>query len=325
MAPRANWKGFLKLAELTCPVGLYTAASTSDRIAFHTLNRETGNRVQRQFVDEETGKPVAAEDQVKGYEVAQGQYVMLDPEEVAAAVPESDKTLAVENFVACDAIDDVYFDRPYYLAPSSALAEEAFVLLRDGMRKQKVVALARAVLFRRVRTLLIRAFENGLVATTLHFDYEVRSADTAFSGIAEAKIESEMLDLAKHIITTKHGSFDPGQFKDRYEAALTELVRAKQDGKPITAPKAAASSNVIDLMEALRQSARVKGPGKKAPARKTKPGKTKPGKTKTSKTAANKSRAGAASPNRKAAAKKKAAAKPVRGATPSTGRRRKQG
>ncbi|TAL77267.1 MAG: Ku protein, partial [Beijerinckiaceae bacterium] len=137
MAPRANWKGFLKLDELTCPVALYTAASASERIAFHTLNRETGNRVHRQFVDEETGKPVPAEDQVKGYEVVQGQYVMLDPEEVAATVPESDKVLAVESFVSCDAIDDVYFDRPYYLAPSGASAEEAFILLREGMRKQK--------------------------------------------------------------------------------------------------------------------------------------------------------------------------------------------
>jgi DNA end-binding protein Ku len=325
MAPRANWKGFLKLAELTCPVALYTAASTSERIAFHTLNRETGNRVQRRFVDEETGNAVSAEDQVKGYEIAQGQYVMLDPEEVAAAVPESDKTLAIENFIPCDAIDDVYFDRPYYLAPSSASAEEAFVLLREGMRKQKVVALARAVLFRRVRTLLIRAFENGLVATTLHFDYEVRSADTVFSGIAETKIEGEMLDLAKHIIATKHGNFDPRQFKDRYEAALIEMVRAKQDGEPIAAPKAAASSNVIDLMEALRQSAGVKGSAKKITARKEQASKTKASKTGTSKIAAHKSRAGAASPYRKPAAKKKAAAKPLRSAAASSGRRRKQG
>lgn len=305
MAPRANWKGFLKLAELSCPVALYTAASTSERIAFHTLNRETGHRVHRQFVDEETGKPVPAEDQVKGYEVAQGQYVMLEPEEVAAAVPESDKTLAIESFVPCDTIDDVYFDRPYYLAPGGASAEEAFVLLREGMRKQEVAALARAVLFRRVRTLLIRAFETGLVATTLHFDYEVRSADAAFSGIPELKIQGEMLDLAKHIIATKHGSFDPRTFDDRYESALTELVRAKQEGRPIEAPKKPASTNVVDLMEALRQSAGVKG--------------------RTGKAEAGKSRAKTASSGRKAALKKKAPPKSVRRAAASGGHRRKEG
>ncbi|MDF2811437.1 MAG: Ku protein, partial [Microvirga sp.] len=122
MAPRANWKGFLKVGELSCPVALYTAASSSDRIAFHTLNRETGHRVKRQFVDPESGDAVPADQQVKGYEIAKGEYVVLEPEEVAAAVPESDKTLDVEAFVDCREIDDIYFDRPYYLTPSSPAA-----------------------------------------------------------------------------------------------------------------------------------------------------------------------------------------------------------
>ncbi len=143
MAPRANWKGFLKLAELSCPVALYTAASTSERIAFHTINRETGHRVQRQFVDEETGKPVPTEDQVKGYDVGQGQYVMLTPEEIAATVPQSEKTLEIEAFIPVDDIDDVYFDKPYYLTPSGASADETFGLLHAAMRKEKVAALAR--------------------------------------------------------------------------------------------------------------------------------------------------------------------------------------
>src|ERR1700722_18465209 len=115
MAPRANWKGFLKIAELSCPVALYTAVSSSDRIGFHILNRSTGHRVQRQFVDQKTGDPVETADQVKGYETGQGEYVILQPEEIAAAVPESDKTLGVEAFIPCSEIDDVYFDRSYYL------------------------------------------------------------------------------------------------------------------------------------------------------------------------------------------------------------------
>ena len=277
MAPRANWKGFLQVAELTCPVALYTAASTSDRIAFHTLNRATGHRVRRQFVDQETGHPVEADQQVKGYEVAPDDYVVLEPDEIAAAVPESDKTLAIQSFVRCEAVDTVYLDRPYYLRPSSPAAEEAFALLREGLRAKKVAALARAVLFRRVQTLLVRPHDEGLIASTLNFDYEVWPAAEAFHDIPARRIEGEMLDLAKHIIATKRGTFDPAKFEDRYEAALAELVRAKLEGKPIKIRKAPKPAKVVDLMEALRQSAgrvaakpasrRKRAPAKRPPAR----------------------------------------------------------
>ncbi|PSH69073.1 Ku protein [Phyllobacterium brassicacearum] len=277
MAPRANWKGFLKVAELTCPVALYTAASTSERIAFHTLNRATGHRVQRQFIDTDTGKPVEREDQVKGYEVGSGEYIVLEPEEVAAAVPESDKTLAVEAFIPYDELDHIYFDKPYYLTPSDKLGQEAFALIRDGLKARNVAALAQTVLFRRVRTLLIRAEDSGLIATTLNFDYEVRSAKDAFSDVPDMKIKGEMLDLAKHIIETKHGTFDPSEYKDRYEAALTELVKAKLEGKPIPARKPAKSEKVVDLMQALRESA---GLAKKPAA--TKRAKTEPARRKAS-------------------------------------------
>ena len=268
MAPRANWKGFLKVGEVTCPVGLYTAASTSDRIAFHTLHRDTGHRVRREFVDAETGKPVERDDQIKGYEVAQGEYVTLEPEEVAAAVPQSDKTLAIEAFIGCSDVDDVYFDKPYYLAPTDRSAEEAYSLIREGMRKKKVAALASTVLFRRVRTLLIRPHGSGLIATTLNFDYEVRSAEEAFSDIHDFSIKGEMLDLARHIIDTKRGEFDPKAFDDRYESALAELVKAKMEGRKIAPPKKAPASKVVDLMEALRLSAGASGKpsdAKKAP------------------------------------------------------------
>ena len=255
LAPRANWKGFLKIAEVTCPVALYTAASTSERIALHTINRASGHRVHRQFVDAKTSQPVEKDDQVKGYEVAKGDYVMLEPEEVAAALPESDKTLSVSAFIVCGDIDDVYFDKPYYLAPSDKTAEESFILIREGMRKKNVAAIARAVLFRRVRTVLIRAHGNGLIATTLNFDYEVRSAEDAFSDVPEQNIKGEMLELAEHIIKTKKGKFDISKFDDRYEAALAELVKAKIEGKPIAAPKRPTEEKVVDLMAALRESA----------------------------------------------------------------------
>jgi DNA end-binding protein Ku len=255
MAPRANWKGFLKIGEVSCPVALYTAASSVDRIAFHTLNRATGHRVQRGFVDSETGEPVERDDQVKGYEIGSGEYVMLEPEEVAAAVPDGDKTLSVSTFIGCSDIDDVYFDRPYYLAPSDQHGEEAFGLIREGMKAKKVAALAQTVLFRRVRTLLIRAHGLGLIATTLNFDYEVRSAEDAFDLVPEMKAKAEMLELAEHIIKTKKGKFDPSKYDDRYEAALAELVKAKLEGKTIEIRKEPKREKVVDLMAALRESA----------------------------------------------------------------------
>jgi DNA end-binding protein Ku len=182
---------------------------------------------------------------------------MLEPDEVAAAVPESDKTLSVSAFIGCTDIDQVYFDKPYYLAPSDKTAEESFILIREGMRKQKVAAIARTVLFRRVRTVLIRAHGKGLIANTLDFDYEVRSAKDAFRDVPGKNVKGEMLELAEHIIKTKKGKFDISKFDDRYEAALADLVKAKIEGKPIEAPKRPKEEKVVDLLAALRESAGV--------------------------------------------------------------------
>ena len=258
VAARANWKGFIKLGELACSVGLYTAVSSSERISFNTVNRKTGNRVQREFVDSETGDIVEREDQVKGYETENGAYVVLEPEEVAAAIPESDKTLSIEAFIPCDEIDDVYFDKPYYLVPDKQGAE-AFFLIRDGMKKAGVAALARTVLFRRLRTVLLRPQGRGLVASTLNFDYEVRSSEEAFDDVPDLKIKGEMLDLAKHIIGTKAGAFDPKSFDDRYETAVTDLVKAKIEGRKIPKKKAAKPKAPKDLLQALRESADMAG------------------------------------------------------------------
>ncbi|MET3890238.1 DNA end-binding protein Ku [Bosea sp. OAE506] len=273
MAPRAVWKGVLKIAEVTCPVSLYTAASTSERISFHTINRKTGNRVHRQFIDEVSGKPVETEDQVKGYDKGEGDYIILEADEIAAAVPESDKTLTVETFLPCDEIDDIFFDKPYYVAPSSPVASEAFALIREGMKGQKSAALARTVIFRRMRSILIRPHGEGLIATTLNFDYEVRSAQNAFSDVPKIKIDDEMLELAEHIIRTKAGEFDPREFDDRYESALAELVQAKIEGRKIKPQKRPEPTKVVSLLDALRESAKSKPAQKatKAPAAKEAP------------------------------------------------------
>jgi DNA end-binding protein Ku len=254
-APRASWKGFLTIAEVTLPVALYAAASSSERIALHTINRATGSRVHRQYVDLETGEPVEPDDQVKGYEVGKDQYVMLDPEEIAAATPASDKKLTVSAFVDIEDIDDVYLDRPYFLAPSDRSGDAAFKLICEGLRASGAAAIAEAVLFRRVRTLLIRAHDRGLAASTLNFDYQVRPAKDAFSDVPSIKTKREMLDLAEHIIKTKQNVFDPASVSDRYEAALAELVKAKLEGRAIAPPKPQKRPAASDLMTALRQSA----------------------------------------------------------------------
>jgi DNA end-binding protein Ku len=291
-SPRANWKGFLKIEKLTCPVALYTAVSTSERVAFHTLNRATGHRVRRQFIDSDTGDVVEAAEQVKGYETGQGEYVVLEPDEITAAIPESDKTLDVDAFVRCGDIEDVYFDRPYYLAPANPVAMQAFGLVRDGLKNKGVAALARTVLFRRVRTLLIRAHGVGLIANTLKFDYEVRSAREAFRDIADVKIEGEMLKLADHIIKSKQGDFDPKSFDDRYEAALEDLVKAKLAGKKIEIRTEPEPSKVVDLMEALRRSAGTSGSESSKSTPRTRAGTRKPKRARRKTAAAPRRKAG---------------------------------
>ena len=269
MASRAVWKGHLQVAELSCGIALHAAASTSERVSFNILNRKTGNRVQRQYVDEETGKPVERDDQVKGYDLGSGQYVILEPDEIAEAVPQGDKTLRIEAFLTCPDIETVYFDKPYYVSPADTVSESAFAVIREGMRAKNVAALAQAVLFRRVRTVLLRADGPGLIANTLNFDYEVRSAQEAFADVPDIGIKGEMLDLAKYIIGTKKGVFHPSDYDDRYDAALAELVKAKMEGRAIKPAKPKPQGKVVDLMEALRRSAEAGGAkGKPAKSRK---------------------------------------------------------
>lgn len=269
MAARAVWSGAIKIAELVCPVKMYTAATTSERITLHMVNRKTGNRLKRIFVDEKSEKPVEAEDQVKGYDTGHGAYVEIEPDEIAAAVPESDKTLNVDAFIACNGIEPTYFDKPYFLLPASDATEDSFVLIREALRARESAAIAHTVLFRKLRPVLIRAHGKGLIATTLNFDYEVRSAKSAFEDIKSRKIDPEMLELAQHIIKTKAGEFDPAKSDDRYEQALAEMVRAKIEGRKVIPLKRPEPTKRNDLLEALRQSAGAtkKEAGKAAPAR----------------------------------------------------------
>ena len=261
MAGRATWKGVLKLAELQCGVALYPAVSASSHLVLHAMNRATGHRLHRAFIDPATDRPVARADQVKGYTPAEGETVVLEPGEVAAVVPESDKTLTIATFIPCAEIDPLYFDRPYHLAPAGPADDEGYALLGAGMRRGNVAAVARAVLFRRERRVLIRPHGAGLLAVTLRAAAEVRDAAEAFGGLADRPVAGEMRELAEHIIRTKSGRFDPATFTDRYEAALAALVKAKEEGRPLPAARPAPAENVVDLMTALRQSAEAGAQG----------------------------------------------------------------
>ncbi|MBN7805724.1 Ku protein [Agrobacterium rosae] len=255
MTRRASWKGHIKFGDFACEVGLYSAITSSEKISFNIVNRKTGNRVERQYVDSDTGEQVDKADQVRGFELDNGDHVIVEGDEIAALMPDSNKVIDIENFIACNDIDKLYFDRPYFLAATDGDGEDALSLLAQAMQRQNVVAIAEAVLFRRNRNLIIRPHGKALIATTLSFDYEVRSQNTTFKSIPDMKFDDEMLELASHIIRKRAGKFDPAAYADRYNDALAELVKAKIEGRPIRKPVEEKRDNVVALKEALRRSA----------------------------------------------------------------------
>jgi DNA end-binding protein Ku len=266
MAPRPNWRGYLKLSLVSCSVALYSATSTSQRVRFHIINRETGHRVRNLVIDAETEEPVEQADRVKGYEVEKGQYVLVEDDELDEVALESTHTIDVESFVPRGEVDEIYLDESFFIVPNEKVGYEAFAVIRDAMKKEGLVGLARVVLYRRERILMLQPRGKGLMATALRYNTEVRDEKDYFSDIRNIKVPADMLDLAIHILSSKKTHFDPDKFEDRYESALTDLIKAKHAGKP--APKLAAPrpSNVINLMDALKRSVKgEQGGGKSAP------------------------------------------------------------
>ena len=269
MAARSNWKGYLKLSLVSCPVQLYPATSSKERVSFHLLNRETGNRLRRKLVDPETEEAVESDEQVKGYQIGKNEYVLVEEEEIEKVAIESSHTIDIEAFVPRQEIDEAFLDTPYYLAPDGKMAEEAFAVIRDAMADKKVVGIGRVVLYRRERPVLLEPRGRGLAATTLRYAYEVRDDADYFEDIADVKVSEEMLDLATHIIGRKMTHFDPKRFEDRYQNALLELIEAKREHRPVKSSSPDAKpGNVINLMDALRKSiandpeAKANGKGK---------------------------------------------------------------
>jgi len=253
MAPRASWKGYIKLSLVSCPVRLYPATSTSERISFHQLHKDTHNRINMKPVDPELGL-VERADLVKGYEYEPKQYVIIDESDLDAVRIESNHTMNIEAFVDASEVDIVYDDAPYYLAPDGAMAEETFVVLRDAMRKSGKVAIARLVLSSRERVVTIGPRDNGMFVCTLRNPSEVRSTSEYFVGIPETAPDAEMLELAEKLIEQKVTHFDPKKYEDRYETALMQMIKEKLKGhKPIVAA-APERGNVINLMDALKAS-----------------------------------------------------------------------
>ena len=271
MAPRPKWKGYLKLSLVSCPILLYPASSASERTAFRQINRQTGNRLKQQLVDAVTGDIVASEDKGRGYEVGKEQYIPIEDEEIEALQIESTRTIDIDKFVPRDQIDPRYIDSPYYIAPDGNVGQDAFAVIREAMRGKEMVALARVVISKRERVIMPEAFDKGLRATALRYPYEVRNEKPYFADIPDVKVEGEMLKLAEHILESKQGDFDPVEFEDRYETALTEMLKAKQAGRPVPTNKPAESpSKVVSLMDALRRSVAAEtGTAAKASAKKT--------------------------------------------------------
>lgn len=262
MAPRANWKGYLKLSLVSCAVALFPATTVADRIRFNIINRQTGHRVHNQVVDAETGEQVPRGDRVKGYKVEDDDYVLVEEEELDEVALESTHTVDITTFVPRAEVDELYLDESYYVVPDDEVAYEAFAVIREAMKAEEVVGLARLVLSRREHIMMLAPRGKGLLATIIRYKNEVRSERTYFRDIREVKIAPDMLELASHIVQSKAGHFDPSEFEDRYEQALAELIEAKRSGKaPPTAPSPQ-PGNVINLMDALRRSVRAERGGR---------------------------------------------------------------
>ena len=264
MAPRANWKGYLRLSLVSCPIALFPASSLSEKVSFNRINRKTGNRLKQQNVDSETGEVVPREDTARGYEVGKGQYLIVDDDELEAVEVESTRTIEIDRFVPRNEIDDRYIDSPYYIAPDGEVGQDAFAVIRDTIAKMNMVGLGRVVLTRREHVIALEARGKGLLGMTLRYPYEVRDEQPYFEGIADLKLPKDMMDLASQIVSNKSGHFDPSHFEDRYENALIDLLKKKEAGEKIVPVRGAAPQRVVNLMDALRAS--VDAEKKKAPA-----------------------------------------------------------
>jgi DNA end-binding protein Ku len=270
MAPRPYWKGYMKLSLVTCPVAMSPATSDGDKVRFHTLNRQTGNRVVSRYVDSVSGKPLEEDDEVKGYARGENEFVLLEDEELAAVKLESARTIDIESFMPADAVDWIWYDTPYYLTPDDPVGEEAYCVIRDAMRSANMVGVSRLVLNRRERAVLLRARDNGIELWTLRFGDEVRDPKDIFGAIRETKLNKDLLDLVTQLIEERKKPWSPEMVRDPVQERLLDIIAEKKKGAPrITKAKtddAPAPSNVVNIMDALRKSVAAEAKTKRPPA-----------------------------------------------------------
>ena len=270
MAPRANWKGFLRLSLVTCPIELFPATSDSEKVSFNQINRKTGHRIKYLKVDADTGEEVNNEDIMKGYKVDTDSYIEITKDELDNIALESARTVEITEFVPRSDIDDLYLVRPYYIVPDGKVGHDAYAVIRDTIKAMDKVALATVVLTNREHVIALEPLGKGLVGLLLRYPYEVRDASEYFDDIQDMKITKDMLDLAKHIVEQKSGTFEPEKFEDHYEAALIELINRKRSGERIIdAARPRETGNVVSLMDALKRSLANEGRSPK-PAKKKK-------------------------------------------------------
>ncbi|MFD1703474.1 Ku protein [Methylopila henanensis] len=259
MAMKAFWKGYLKLSLVTCPVAMTPATSESERIRFHTLNRKTGNRVVSEYVDSVTGKPVASDDEVKGYERGENDHVMLEDDELDAVALETTHTIDIEMFCPRNSVGWIWYDKPHYLAPNDKVGAEAFAVIREAMAATDVVGISRLVLYRRERAVLLEPRDRGIVLWTLRYGDEVRDAADYFGGIKQAKPDPKLMRLVGSLIDERTKSWSADMVDDPVQARLLDLIKSKKKkgAKKVAKPKAepqAETGNVINIMDALRKS-----------------------------------------------------------------------
>ena len=252
---RPYWKGYLKLALVSCPVALYPASTSSERVTFRQINKQTGNRLRQQLVDDVTREPVESHDKARGFEYDKNAYILVEDEELDAIALESSHTLEIDTFVPREQIDERYLDSAYYMVPNEEVGQEAFAVIREAMRDKGMVALGRVVLSKRERVVALQPWDKGLLGATLRYASEVRDASDYFDELPNVKIDREMLKLAEHILNTKKADFDPTEFVDHYEEALVDLLRKKQEGVPLAKARVPTPPrNVANLMDALKRS-----------------------------------------------------------------------
>jgi DNA end-binding protein Ku len=249
---------------VTCPIALFPATSESEKISFNQINRKTGHRIKYSKVDADTGEEVESSDIMKGYKVDTDTYLEVTKDELENIALESTRTIDIDQFVPRSEIDDLYLVRPYYIVPDGKVGHDAYAVIRETIRSLDKVALARVVLTNREHVIALEARDKGLMGMLLRYPYEVRADSEYFDDIQDVKITKEMLDLAKHIVETKSGHFDPDKFEDHYEAALQDLLERKKNGMPIAKATSPSKGNVINLMDALKAS--LKTTGKSEPA-----------------------------------------------------------